>query len=59
MAKVRCRFGAWILLTADANYNQGWLNYQYEIGLRHYTTKKNKTDNANLFPLSITDIFRH
>jgi len=51
LAKVRGRFEAWILLTADANYNQDWLNYQYEIGLRHYTTKKNKTDNAKSVPV--------
>jgi hypothetical protein len=35
-------FGAWIIQTAEANYNQDWLNYQYEIGLRHYVTKKIK-----------------
>lgn len=47
LAKVRERFKMWILQTADANYDQDWLNYQYEIGLRHYKTKKNKTDKAN------------
>lgn len=51
LAKVRERFGMWILQTAEANYDQNWLNYQYEIGLRHYTTKKNKTDNANSVPI--------
>lgn len=40
LAKVRERFAMWILQTAEANYDQTWLNYQYEIGLRHYTTKK-------------------
>ncbi len=51
LAKVRERFAMWILQTAEANYDQNWLNYQYEIGLRHYTTKKNKTDNATAVPI--------
>ena len=51
LAKVRERFAAWILQTAEAKYDQQWLDYQYEIGLRHYTTKKNKTDNANSVPV--------
>lgn len=41
---VRKRFGQWILDTAAANYDQKWLDYQYEIGLRHHRTAKNKTD---------------
>jgi hypothetical protein len=44
---VRKRFGQWILDTAAANYDQNWLDYQYEIGLRHCRAKKNKTDGAN------------
>lgn len=51
LAKVRERFAMWILQTAEANYNQDWLNYQYEIGLRHYSTKKNKTDKVNSVPI--------
>lgn len=51
LAKVRERFKMWVLQTAEADYNQDWLNYQYEIGLRHYTTKKNKTDNVNSVPI--------
>lgn len=47
LAKVRARFKMWILQTAEAKYDQDWLNYQYEIGLRHYSAKKNKTDQAN------------
>jgi hypothetical protein len=43
---VRKRFGQWILDTASANYDQKWLDYQHEIGLRHHHEKKNKTDNA-------------
>jgi hypothetical protein len=48
---VRKRFGQWILDTANAEYNQDWLNYQHEIGLRHHTTKKNTTDNVKCVPI--------
>lgn len=51
LAKVRERFAMWILQTAKAEYDQDWLNYQYEIGLRHYSAKKNKTDNVNSVPV--------
>ncbi len=47
---VRKRFGQWILDTADANYDQTWLNYQYEIGLRHTKIQKNKTDHVKSVP---------
>lgn len=46
LGAVRKRFGQWILDTADANYDQAWLDYQYEIGLRHSKMKKNKTDHV-------------
>ena len=32
LGAVRKRFGQWILDTADANYDQAWLDYQDEIG---------------------------
>jgi hypothetical protein len=51
LEKVRARFKMWILETAKANYDQTWLNYQYEIGLRHYSAKKNKTDDVNSVPI--------
>jgi Protoglobin len=41
------RFGQWVLDTARAQYNQEWLDYQYEIGLRHHRNKKNQTDNGH------------
>ncbi len=44
LERVRHRFGQWILDTAKAEYDQRWLDYQFEIGLRHYRTKKNATD---------------
>ena len=46
LAAVRRRFGQWILDTASANYDQKWLDYQYEIGRRHHRTAKNQTDGA-------------
>lgn len=47
LAAVRKRFGLWILDTAEANYDQRWLDWQYEIGLRHHRIKKNQTDQVN------------
>lgn len=46
LGAVRKRFGQWILDTAHAEYDQKWLDYQHEIGLRHHHAKKNKTDGA-------------
>ncbi|MEE4191633.1 MAG: protoglobin domain-containing protein [Halieaceae bacterium] len=46
LGRVRARFRQWILDTADANYNQDWLNYQYEIARRHHRVAKNRTDAA-------------
>ena len=47
LGSVRRRFGQWILDTSRAEYDQAWLDYQHEIGLRHHRAKKNKTDGAN------------
>ncbi len=44
LGAVRKRFGQWILDTPRSEYDQKWLDYQHEIGLRHYRTGKNKTD---------------
>ncbi|HYO83001.1 MAG TPA: protoglobin domain-containing protein [Bryobacteraceae bacterium] len=46
LARVRKRFGQWIRDTTNANYDQAWLDYQYEFGLRHTRAGKNKTDNV-------------
>lgn len=51
LSRVRARFGRWIIDTAEANYDQKWLDYQHEIALRHHSTKKNKTDNATSAPI--------
>lgn len=47
LAAVRKRFARWILDTAEANYDQKWLDYQYEIGRRHHRTAKNETDRVD------------
>jgi hypothetical protein len=47
LAAVRQRFGQWILDTAAANYDQKWLDYQFEIGRRHHRTAKNRTDGVD------------
>lgn len=47
---VRKRFGQWILDTCNRPYDQAWLNYAHEIGLRHHRTKKNKTDGVRSVP---------
>lgn len=47
---VRKRFALWILDTAAANYDQAWLDWQYEIGLRHNRIKKNRTDSVDSTP---------
>ena len=56
LAAVRRRFGRWILDTARGEYDQAWLDYQHEIGLRHHRAKKNRTDG-----MASTDLvpFRH
>ena len=51
LGAVRKRFGQWILDTARAEYDQAWLDYQHEIGLRHHSTKKNRTDGADSVPI--------
>lgn len=50
LAGVRKRFGQWILDTAAADYDQRWLNYQFEIGRRHHRVGKNQTDGAQAAP---------
>ncbi|MET0349492.1 MAG: protoglobin domain-containing protein [Rhizobacter sp.] len=44
LGAVRQRFGQWIRDTCSAKYDRAWLDYQYEIGLRHTSARKNRTD---------------
>ena len=46
LARVRKRFGQWILDTCQRPYDQEWLDYHHEIALRHTTSKKNEADGA-------------
>lgn len=41
---VRARFARWIVDLCTRDRDQAWLDYQHEIGLRHTSAKKNKTD---------------
>ncbi len=41
---VHPRFMQWIEDTCTRAYDEAWLDYQYEIGLRHHRQKKNQTD---------------
>ncbi len=50
LSAVRARFKQWILDTANANYDQRWLDYQFEIGRRHHRTGKNRTDHVDSVP---------
>jgi len=46
----RKRLGQWVLDTCNRPFDQDWLNYQHEIGLRHHRSKKNQTDNVQTAP---------
>lgn len=41
------RFARWIIDACTRPYDQAWLDYQHEIGLRHTRAKKNQTDDAD------------
>jgi hypothetical protein len=48
---VRQRSAEWILESCRRTYDQAWLDYTYEVGLRHHRTKKNVTDQVVAPPL--------
>jgi Protoglobin len=50
-AAVKPRFVRWVTDTCRRPFDQVWLDYQYEIGLRHTPAKKNATDRAATPPL--------
>ncbi|WP_053231758.1 protoglobin domain-containing protein [Sandaracinus amylolyticus] len=50
LARVRARFGQWIVDTTNARYDQAWLDYQHEVGLRHRKPGKNATDGVASVP---------
>jgi hypothetical protein len=47
---VRKRSGEWILDTCRGPYDQTWLDYTHEVGLRHHRAKKNQTDRVSSVP---------
>ncbi len=47
LASVRGRFKQWVLDTAEADFDQAWLDRQLELGLRHHRLKKNETDQVD------------
>jgi len=49
LARVRARFGRWVLDTLEAEYDQAWLDYQAEVGRRH-ARGKNETDGVRETP---------
>lgn len=49
-SRVAKRFEQWILDTCRRPYDQTWLDYQHEIGLRHTHLKKNQADRSQALP---------
>jgi hypothetical protein len=47
LERVRARFGQWIRDTCNPPYDDDWLRYQQEIGLRHTRRKKNQIDDLD------------
>jgi hypothetical protein len=50
-AAVKKRFVQWIADACTRPRDQGWLDYQEEIGKRHTPAKKNQTDHAQTPPV--------
>lgn len=46
-AATKPRFARWIIDACTRPLDQAWLDYQHEIGLRHTSAKKNRTDDAD------------
>ncbi|MFI9505367.1 protoglobin domain-containing protein [Nocardia sp. NPDC052566] len=50
LARVRARFGQWILDTCRRPHDADWLAYAHEIGVRHTYEGKNRTDGVGSVP---------
>jgi hypothetical protein len=46
-ASAGARFGRGVLDGLTRTYDQDWLDYQHEVGLRHSRAKKNRTDHVD------------
>src|SRR5690348_15011329 len=44
------RFGQWVLDTTSGQFDQAWLDYQYEIGLRHQEESDRPRSNRRTHP---------
>lgn len=44
---MRGRFERWVIDVCTREFDDQWLAYQEEIGLRHHPTKKNQTDGVD------------
>ena len=49
-AASRPRFVQWVRDVCQRPYDQAWLDYQHEIGLRHTHARKNQTDGVSSAP---------
>jgi Protoglobin len=47
LGAVRARFARWIVDLCTQEHDQTWLDWQYEIAIRHHHTKKNITDDVS------------
>ena len=47
LSRVRGRFEQWVVDVCSRDFDEQWLAYQEEIGLRHHTAKKNETDGVS------------
>ena len=50
LVRSNARFCQWILDSCLRPYDQDWINYQQEIGLRHTSLKKNEVDGVRSSP---------
>lgn len=50
LARVRARFAQWVRDVCTRPYDDDWRAYQDEIGLRHTSTRKNRTDGVDSVP---------
>ena len=51
LTAVKLRFSQWIKDICFRPFDQSWLNYQYEIALRHHRIRKNQTDQVEAAPI--------
>jgi Protoglobin len=50
LERVRARFAQWVRDVCSRPHDDAWRDYQQEIGLRHTSAKKNRTDGVDSVP---------